>query len=388
MSSKTIVKTAILVVLFAALAVILQYQYGRPGETLVERLSAKPVVLDFDGIDLKATPVQIQQIFHNLKFTCTSEHGNLGDHVCWAPISEFQTVNARIIAFFFRKGQISAVRVSFSPENHPPIFSLLNKRYGPTRMIGGNRDSYGNNIVGWVRPTGIVAINDNIGPNQEAILLWTSRGAILSNAFGQQLPNRNMGLPGQQPKDTTNLAPDTLVAGPTAHPKIRNYEAPGNLESKHDIDCVRADRVENKYTPTDLYRAMSKCVGVGKYTEAAFLFAVASVYGHFDTFRVTDKSAHQAESVARMQVLSTLDRNRQATLKDSLEKALGSPEGLTATCKEIARIGPPNYYPRYMIQHGMGAFINNGAGDGLSKDFDANATWKQLLNTYLHCPGF
>jgi hypothetical protein len=56
-------------------------------------------------------------------------------------------------------------------------------------------------------------------------------------------------------------------------------------------------------------------------------------------------------------------------------------------CKEVERIGPPAYFPRYMIQHGMGAFLNNGSGDGLVKDFDAKAAWQESLAGYLHCSG-
>ena len=97
------------------------------------------------------------------------------------------------------------------------------------------------------------------------------------------------------------------------------------------------------------------------YKEGTFLFALAGAYGRFDTLRVADNSAHQAVAVARMQALSTLDKSKQTAFQESLKATLGNPEGLAAACKEIVRIGPPNYYPRYMIQHGMGAFLKGGA---------------------------
>ena len=172
-----------------------------------------------------------------------------------------------------------------------------------------------------------------------------------------------------------------------SQPRIQNYEAPGNLESKNDLGCIGADKVENIYTPTDLYTAVSKCANSGMYKQGAFLFAVAGVYGRFDTLRVADKSAHQAVAVIRMQTLSTLDKGKQTAFQESLKANLGNPNGLAAACKEILRIGPPNYFPRYMIQHGMGAFLKSDEGDGLVKDFNAKAAWKQSLDTYLHCPG-
>lgn len=183
------------------------------------------------------------------------------------------------------------------------------------------------------------------------------------------------------------FAVETFAQDSGTQPRIRNYEAPGNLESKHDLGCIGADKVRSKYTPTDLYKAVSKCANSGMYKEGAFLFAVAGVYGRFDTLRVVDKSAHQAVTAARMQALSTLDKGKQTAFQESLKARLGNPDGLAAACKEIIRIGPPDYFPRYMIQHGMGAFLKSDGGDGLAKDFSAKAAWKQSLDTYLHCPG-
>lgn len=183
------------------------------------------------------------------------------------------------------------------------------------------------------------------------------------------------------------FAVTALAADSGTQPRVRNYESPGNLESKYDLGCIGAHKVENKYSPTDLYKAVSKCANSGMYKEGTFLFAVAGVYGRFDTLRVEDKSAHQAIAVARMQALSTLDKGKQTAFQESLKANLGNPEGLAAVCKEIVRIGPPNYFPRYMIQHGMGAFLKSGGGDGLAKDFNAKTAWKQSLDSYLHCPG-
>lgn len=183
------------------------------------------------------------------------------------------------------------------------------------------------------------------------------------------------------------LAFEGRAADPARRPQIKNYEAPGNLESKYDLGCVGAEKLESKYTPTDLYTAFSRCIEAGKYREGTFLFALAGVYGRFDTFRVADKTAHQAVAVARMQALGGVDKDKQTAFQDNLNKTLGDPEDLTAVCKDIRRIGPPSYFPRYMIQHGMGAFLKSGPADGLVKNFDAKAAWKRALDTYLHCPG-
>jgi hypothetical protein len=51
-------------------------------------------------------------------------------------------------------------------------------------VFGANRDSYGNNIVGWMRPSGAVAVNDQVGPKQEALVLWLSLDQLLKQGLG------------------------------------------------------------------------------------------------------------------------------------------------------------------------------------------------------------
>ena len=175
--------------------------------------------------------------------------------------------------------------------------------------------------------------------------------------------------------------------------QVKNYEAPGNLESMNDIGCVGSAKLQNTYTPADLYRAAELCVRRATYREAAFLYAMAGVYGRYDTLRVADKTAHQALTVLQMQAFGALGQGPQEAFKKAIKESLGSPAGLAAACKEIQRIGPPAYHPRYMIQHGMGAFTKDGptkdgsTRDGLVTPFDASAAWKRSLDTYLHCPG-
>lgn len=185
---------------------------------------------------------------------------------------------------------------------------------------------------------------------------------------------------------TLFVATNCFAAEQVSRPQIINYEAPGNLESKNDLGCVGTEKLENKFTPADLYQAIPACTKQGKYKEGVVLFALAGAYGRFDTLRVTDQSAHQAVTVLSMQAFRAMSPGQQNEFKESVSNTIGNSDGLAAVCKEIARIGPPNYFPRYMIQHGMGAFTKTGADDGLVKNFNTSAAWKQSLETYLQCP--
>jgi hypothetical protein len=168
---------------------------------------------------------------------------------------------------------------------------------------------------------------------------------------------------------------------------IINYAAPGNLKSTNNLECVGAEKLTNQYTPPDLYKAAEKCVFQSKYNEGVFLFALAGTYGNFDTFRVTDRTAHEAMTVLLMEAFSSVSEEKKAAFEKALSIST-TPPALTALCKKIALIGPPNYYPTYMIQHGMGAFIEQGSHTDMVANFDAQAAWEKALATYLHCPGY
>ncbi|WP_310446668.1 hypothetical protein [Thiobacillus sp.] len=178
------VKFAILLMLLAGLGIAVDYRMSIPGSSVVDRLYARPVVLDMDALS-GDSQLSIKQAYHYLHHTCAAEHGILGDAVCWATISEFNGIDARLIAFFFRNDRLSAVRVAFPAESHPKVLALMQKRFGPERRFGQRTDAFGNKIVGWMRPSGAIAINDSVEGDAEPFVLWTSTDAILMRLPGK-----------------------------------------------------------------------------------------------------------------------------------------------------------------------------------------------------------
>jgi hypothetical protein len=168
--------------------------------------------------------------------------------------------------------------------------------------------------------------------------------------------------------------------------KIENQVAPGNLKSNRDLGCADQTQLSAQDTPADLYSGVAKCIRQGDNPRAMFMFAKAGVYGRFDSLRVADKTAHQAVQVLQMTYIGPLDEQKRDAFRESLQKALIDPKELQSTCDALRRIGPPNYRPEYMIQHGLGAFDNKGSAEPFVPGFDARAAWEQSLSGYLHCP--
>ncbi|NOW44652.1 hypothetical protein FHW96_000794 [Novosphingobium sp. SG751A] len=99
---------------------------------------------------------------------------------------------------------------------------------------------------------------------------------------------------------------------------------------------------------------------------------------------MADKTAHQAIIVGRVQILGSLPPEKIAKFQSTAKTAVEDAAKTQVLCKYLRHIGPPTYYPRYMIQHGMNAFT--GGGKELVPDFSAAKGWDDVLNTYVHCP--
>jgi hypothetical protein len=185
---------------------------------------------------------------------------------------------------------------------------------------------------------------------------------------------------------TLLLLLSTAASAAEPKPRITNIEAPGNLTATQPVGCVPLATLTNRHTPADLFPGVRACIEAGDHKGASELYALAGVYGRFDTLRVADQSAHQAVTVLRMGHLAPVDPDLMQSFRAEVPKYFdrGSPE-LARICVQLRELGEPAYRPDYMLRHGMGAFT--GRGGGIRADFDPEAAWRQALEGYLHCPG-
>jgi hypothetical protein len=169
----------------------------------------------------------------------------------------------------------------------------------------------------------------------------------------------------------------------TTNAEIRNFEAKGNLESRNPVACVDINGISNKNTPADIFIGFEKCLGISNYQNSSELYLAALAYGLFDSKRVEDKTAHQAISVLRLKYLNGLNNDTTKNFKLELKKTT---ENISTICNSLKKLGAPDYYPNYMIKHGMGAFLGNKSRDGLVSDFDSSKAWEDVLKNYVKCP--
>lgn len=166
---------------------------------------------------------------------------------------------------------------------------------------------------------------------------------------------------------------------------ITNARVVGNLASKQDIGCISIEKAKNSFTPADLYKGVATCLAQEKFEEASALFLLAGLYSHYDAARITDKTAGQAGSVLVMNTFSNIPTDIKAKFGTAVEKYTKDPTSIQRICEQVAVIGPPDYYPEYMIRHGMKAFTGSPHEGAIASDFDKTSTWTQLQTKYLRC---
>jgi hypothetical protein len=168
----------------------------------------------------------------------------------------------------------------------------------------------------------------------------------------------------------------------TPKSNVSNYNAKGNLESPKPSGCVAVNQLSNQQNPVDIFTGLNTCITVENYSQAAELYFAGMSYGYFDTKRVSDKTAHQAISVLRMNVFGAQPKDVMDKLQVELERISSDNSGI---CKSLTDLGAPSYKPTYMIQHGMGEFTGQSTKDGLVENFDSATAWKDSLTTIAKC---
>jgi len=169
--------------------------------------------------------------------------------------------------------------------------------------------------------------------------------------------------------------------------KITNYRVEGSLAPTQDVACIDLADAKSTYTPPDLHTGVAKCVQEGEFDKAGRLFALSGIYASFDAERVADPSVRGGGQILMMSTSAKFSTEQKEKLSAAVQKISKEPSDLKGLCSQIARIGPPTYFPKYLILHGLNAFTSaNPTANALKPDFDSAATWTHLQRSYLNCP--
>jgi hypothetical protein len=168
--------------------------------------------------------------------------------------------------------------------------------------------------------------------------------------------------------------------------------APENQRAARDHvpPCFPRDRIKNEDTPLALNLYMWACAERGEFEQALFTYALGGVYGNYDALRVADPSSHDAAQIVRFLALKGLDDERHDQFVAYVRGTLSDKIKRQKTCDAVRGIGPPSYFPQYMVDHGLAAMhVHAEKGSlpnrGLVTNFNEKQAWDAALNSYLQC---
>ncbi len=161
-----------------------------------------------------------------------------------------------------------------------------------------------------------------------------------------------------------------------------------------NVRCMERDGLGNQLTPVELYKDVASCIDQAKYDDGLFLFALAGAYGRFDILRVKDATAHEVAYMLPVMFFNQLDQTKVAAFKERVKQMSGNDALKAKYCLDLESMSPPDYFPTYMISHGMASYANamgvtlpgsNAGENPLVSPFDAPKVWKQAVDEYLQC---
>ncbi len=161
---------------------------------------------------------------------------------------------------------------------------------------------------------------------------------------------------------------------------VSNIE--GNLGTKSNPKCITMSEAVTLLTPPDLALGILECYKSDDVQNALDMFWVMKVRAFFDAQRVNDESAGAAQGALQAQLFGTTGEEFLIKMQNLLDK--DKEVFFSRLCSTMKTLGPPDYYPEYMILHGMKAFLGI-EGDGLKPDFDADRQWGKILRNNLSC---
>jgi len=158
-----------------------------------------------------------------------------------------------------------------------------------------------------------------------------------------------------------------------------------NLAVTNDLACMPQADIKAGYTTADLMVAVVDCAKTGRFQDSAALYLVAMSRGAFDSRRVADTTAHQAVQMLTLKASEALtDQERNALVVEIKKYQQQETPQHQVFCAALVADGPPDYYPEYMVGHGMNAVMGL-PGDGLVEGFEPVSAWQDVVSVFMQC---
>src|SRR6185437_12039993 len=195
-----------------------------------------------------------------------------------------------------------------------------------------------------------------------------------------------VGIPALLPAVQPVAAGQPLAANPRAQPGVKPPAAEVSPMSAQPVmspaiasgpRCMSLAEITPNMMPQTLYASVRQCILVGRMQDASDVFRLAGLFWRFDAERVSDETAHGAGQVIIMNMVNSLPPDPRQQFAKFTQKMERDEANLRDIVKDARRLGPPKYYPSYMILHGVG--LPGNAAEQLKPNFNAQQIWQDLV---------
>lgn len=147
-------------------------------------------------------------------------------------------------------------------------------------------------------------------------------------------------------------------------------------------DCIASKEVSAENSPMEIVASAKVCAELSDFDTAAELVMIASAYGHFDTLRVADTSAHNAIDTLFAFSLGSLPKHSRKQVLASIKALEINDIRKEPICAFLGN-HIPNYMPYYMIAQGEDAYSDTEV-EPLVNGFDPQQGWRQAMR-FINC---
>lgn len=200
----------------------------------------------------------------------------------------------------------------------------------------------------------------------------------------------------KQAKDNGDSAHGGTISNlnPTAGPLLAENTSHGRTGTSAEehvtpMECVVFDKITSQFAPPDLYKMVAQRIQNSDYPSALALFVLAGMDTRFDISRVADRTVGDTGTVLMMNAFADMPEAAKNKFNNAIKSVSADNVVRDYVCGWAQQIGPPTYYPRYMIMHGMNAVTAGLTQTPLQQQLvplpDVSGTWKKIGTNYLHC---
>jgi len=165
-----------------------------PGARVSDRallwlLGAQDLKLGLKEIDSDFTRADIEAVYSEQTWQCGLRDTTLGDSLCAAQIGAFNGFPAKMLIFYFRTNQVSAMKLIYRVPYHKQIMGHCIDALGQPDNVAAAiiEGPEADPILQWRLPSGTLLLKKVLSKSDEPALLWIARQSTQRPANGARL---------------------------------------------------------------------------------------------------------------------------------------------------------------------------------------------------------